>query len=63
MPEYPSDFVRMNGATDARHMLSMGVPIAITSVVGQGAHSRCEWAELPSIDKYVQILEEVIAEL
>jgi len=40
-PEQPGGFVRMNGATDARHMLSMGVPIAITSVKGEGCHSRC----------------------
>lgn len=62
-PERESGFVRMNGATDARHMLSMGVPIAITSVDGEGAHSRCEWVDLPSIDKYVKLLEEVIAHI
>ncbi len=62
-PGAAAGFMRMNGATDARHMLSLGVPIAITSVNGEGAHSRCEWVELSSIDKYIQILEEVIAEI
>ena len=62
-PEQPGGFVRMNGATDARHMLPMGVPIAITSAVGEGCHSRCEWVELASIDKYIGVLEEVIANI
>jgi succinyl-diaminopimelate desuccinylase len=62
-PERERGFVRMNGATDARHILSLGVPIAISSVNGEGAHSRNEWAELSSIDKYVKLLEEVIAQI
>lgn len=60
-PERPAGFVRMNGATDARHMISMGVPIAISAVAGDGCHSKCEWVDLSSIDKYITILEEVIA--
>ncbi len=62
-PEREPGFVRMNGATDARHMLSMKVPIAITSADGEGAHSRNEWVELSSIDKYVKLLEEVIDQI
>ena len=61
-PQQPAEFLKMNGATDARHMQSLGVPIAISSVLGEGAHSKVEWLELESIDKYIRIIEELLAD-
>lgn len=57
------NFIRMNGATDARHMVGLGVPIAITSVVGDGCHASVEWVDLNSIEEYLLILEEVISSI
>lgn len=51
-------FSRMCGATDARHLTSLGVPIAISGVAGDGAHRRGEYVELPSIGKFAAIAAE-----
>ena len=48
-------FVRMNGATDARHLASVGVPIAMTGTDGNGCHSAGEFAVLSTIDDYAAI--------
>lgn len=48
-------FVRMNGATDARHLAVVGVPIAMTGTDGDGCHAVDEFAVLSSIDDYAAI--------
>lgn len=48
-------FRRMCGATDARHLASLGVPIAVTGVDGDGAHSHGEYVVISSIPKFAAI--------
>jgi len=55
-PEKEVKFSRMNGATDARHMRSMKVPVAVLGVPGGGAHSANEWVDLDGIKKYSDLL-------
>lgn len=45
----------MNGATDARHLASLGVPVAVTGIHGDGAHQADEYASLSSIDRFARI--------
>lgn len=48
-------FSRMCGATDARHLAPLGVPIAISGVDGGCAHRCGEYVELPSIRRFASI--------
>ena len=41
-PDVPVKTHRMNGATDARHLTFLNLPIAIFSLGGSGAHSNNE---------------------
>ena len=50
------NMARMLGATDARHFVSCGVPVATVGSVGRGAHSANEYAYLSSIDKMKEFL-------
>ena len=54
----PVKFIRMCGATDARYLKDVGVPVAIIGIMGDGAHSAEEKMEIASIDTYQQILKE-----
>ena len=54
----PVKFIRMCGATDARHLKAVGVPIAIMGIMSNGAHSAEEKIEIASLDTYQQILRE-----
>ena len=54
-PKANVGFVRMNGATDARHLASVGVPIAMTGTAGGCCHSANEFAVLSSIEDYAAI--------
>lgn len=54
-PGCAARFVRMNGATDARHLASTGVPVVITGAAGGGCHSADEYASLASIRDYAAI--------
>lgn len=54
-PDAPVGFVRMCGATDARHLVPAGVPIGMTGTDGDGCHSANEYAVLSSIDDYAAI--------
>ncbi len=56
-PDKGVAFRRMNGATDARHMGDMGVPVAILGIPGGGAHSADEWADIRGIAQYAECLE------
>ena len=55
-PDRECRFEDMCGATDARHMVSWKVPVAITGVKGKNVHGRGECVELESIDKYIEWL-------
>ncbi len=50
--------LRMNGATDARHLVVLGVPVAIAGVKGEGAHQSDECVWLSSIKQYGAIAAE-----
>ncbi len=55
-PDHPISFCRMDGATDARHFVKLGVPVAILGTCGDGMHSSGEWAELQSLRDYADLL-------
>lgn len=57
-PEHPVVFSRMMGATDARHLKPLGVPIGIIGTIGDGVHGKVEYQELPSIDLWGEIMLE-----
>ena len=57
-PEHPVKLSRMCGATDARHLKSMGIPIGIIGVVGNGIHGKEEYLEMSSVDLFARILRE-----
>ena len=52
----PIKYSRLMGATDARHLRSLGVPIGIIGATGGGVHGKAEYLELPSIDRLTDIL-------
>ena len=49
---------RMNGATDARHLGNLGVPVAVSGIRGEGAHQADECASLSSIKRFADIAAE-----
>lgn len=49
---------RMSGGTDARHLVSLGVPVAITGIAGSGPHQSDEHASLSSIGRFAHIAAE-----
>jgi len=51
---------RMNGATDARHLSNMGVPVAIIGTPGGNPHNDQEWADIEGIAKYTEMLTDFI---
>ena len=50
----------MLAATDARHFVNMGVPVAIIGAEGGGAHANVEWTNLRCLDECADLLEEFI---
>ena len=61
-PERKPALNRMLAATDARHFVDMGVPIAIIGAEGGGAHAAVEWTNLACLDEYADLLEKFILE-
>ncbi len=57
-PDHPITFYRMHGATDARHFVKNGVPIAILGTVGGGFHASNEWVSLKSLEDYLELLKD-----
>lgn len=57
-PDLPVNYYRMMGATDARHLKALGVPIGIVGAVGGGVHGKQEYLELSSIDVTADVLQE-----
>lgn len=52
--------LRMCGATDARHLYKIGVPVYIVGLNGYGGHSAEEKLQLDSIDKGVAMLLDLV---
>lgn len=52
----PIPMVRMNAATDARHLAALRVPIAIIGVPGRGAHAATEGVSLAGMHAYEKLL-------
>ena len=59
-PDRNPSMGRMLAATDARHFVDMGVPVAIIGAEGGGAHAACEWTSLKCLDEYADLLEHFI---
>ena len=51
---------RTNGATDARHFLHLGIPIAILGVPGRGMHADGEAVDLAALAAYEAMLEDYL---
>jgi len=49
-------FYRMHGATDARHFVSLNVPVAILGTEGGGMHAANEWLDLQNCRDYAELL-------
>ncbi len=47
---------RSNGATDARHFVDLGVPMAIIGIPGRGLHAEDEAVELAGLHAYQRLL-------
>ncbi len=56
----PISLIRMNGATDARHFVGLGVPIAIIGIPGLNVHGENESAEIRGIRAYEDMLVEFL---
>lgn len=52
---------RMQGATDARFFVALGVPIAITGAGGDDAHADSEHFPLVDLDEFTAMLEAFLA--
>ena len=50
----------MCGATDARHLYKIGVPVYVSGINGSGAHSIDEKLQLDSIDKGVAMILDLL---
>ena len=61
-PEREPSLNKMLAATDARHFVDMGVPIAVIGAEGGGAHAASEWTSLRCLDEYADLLERFILE-
>ena len=56
-PDRGIGFEKMMGATDARHFVSLGVPIAILGADGGAMHENGEWLRLANLDEMLGMLE------
>ena len=61
-PDKKPSIDRMIAATDARHFVDMGVPIAIIGAKGGGAHANVEWTDMRCLDEYADLLEQFLSE-
>jgi acetylornithine deacetylase/succinyl-diaminopimelate desuccinylase-like protein len=55
--------LRMNGATDARHFVSVGVPTAIIGIPGRDLHGGDESTEVAALEAYENLLADTLGEL
>lgn len=56
-------YIKGNGATDARHLGPLGVPVAVTGIEEHGIHQSNETASLSSMTRYGAIAAEFAREL
>jgi succinyl-diaminopimelate desuccinylase len=61
--DHPISFVRMNGATDARHFASLGVPVAIIGSPARDIHGNDEAVDIGCLRQYEELLVAVAQEL
>jgi acetylornithine deacetylase/succinyl-diaminopimelate desuccinylase-like protein len=59
--EHPISLKRLNGATDARHFVSLGIPIGILGIPGKGPHASDEAIELAGLRAYEEMLVTFLA--
>ena len=57
------EFSRMTGATDARHLQKLGVPVAIIGCRGTGGHSVSEYLYSDAIDEMLPVFVELAKRL
>ena len=57
------EFARMTGATDARHLQKLGVPVAIIGCRGTGAHSLNEYLCGDAVDEMLPVFVELAKRL
>lgn len=62
-PTSKIELIRMNGATDARHFATLGVPIAILGVRGACCHMDGEWVDPVSIGETAEMLCSFLIDL
>jgi succinyl-diaminopimelate desuccinylase len=55
-PERKVGLHKMCGATDARHLKGLGIPVGIIGVHAGGAHSAEEFVDLDNLEEYVSLL-------
>ena len=60
-PDREISFLRMNGATDARHFAGEGVPIAILGTDGYGMHASGEWVSLKNLEENFELINRFLA--
>ena len=60
-PEKNPCFYRMMGATDSRHFVSLGVPIAIIGTMGGAVHEPGEWALYENFNEVLVMLEAYLS--
>ena len=58
--DHPVKITRLNGATDARHFVPTGVPVAIIGVPGRDPHGRGEAVSLEGLGTYEEMLVEFL---
>lgn len=54
---------RSHGASDARHYTAVNIPGIEFGPIGEGLHSDKEWIDLPSLEKYLQVLKHFLQTL
>lgn len=55
-------FKKMTGATDARHLIPLGVPIAIIGIDGDDDHTDGEWLRADSVGETAGMLVDFLSE-
>jgi len=55
-PDKGVDFIRMNGATDARHFGRSKAPIAVLGIDGGDCHTDGEWVGIAGIGEMAQVI-------
>ncbi len=62
-PGRQDGYLKMCGATDARHLQALGIPMAIMGLEGGGAHAAQEYLKIAAIEKFTLSLKEFYQKL